>query len=452
MPKNGSIPIGLHADADDHDARAGRGAFHDLLDHARDADAFEDHAGLLSRSDIEQAREPARVVAGGRRGVRPGFVGRSGRGIDDDVGAHALRQRAPRRRKIRRDDRVRAFDLQAGDHRQADRAAADHQRHVVGRQSRELHRVPADRDRFGQRGVLGGQAVRHLQQHPVRQRHELAIAAGDLVVVADAQYLIAAQRHGHGTNQRAGFQPLRRVRVRDRRPRNKIHGRTPRRAPGPCPSVRRTGAPRSTNCRVCFAACRSEPQMPQRSVFTSTWPCSGTGSGNVSTLICPSRKIGGAHDDASLVRGRVGGSGRSPQAAMLSSNRTDPSRAAAISRAPAACAGNFRQRRTIDQSEIIDREAGVRQSSRAPLATDRPPRRHPRRARRLASARAYSNGASARSVSLRNRLRDDIARPSGLAHRFDRDDLQRQQQIVAPSAGRPAVAASPFRRNTRDRA
>src|SRR5262249_44573816 len=35
----------------------------------------------------------------------------------------------------------------------------------------------------------------------------------------------------------------------------------------------------STNCRVCLATCRSEPQIPQQSVLTRTCPAAGTGSG-----------------------------------------------------------------------------------------------------------------------------------------------------------------------------
>src|SRR5271165_6507414 len=48
---------------------------------------------------------------------------------------------------------------------------------------------------------------------------------------------------------------------------------------------------RSANCCVYFAACRSVPQMPQHSVFTSTWPSAGLGSTTVSTTMSPWRKI-----------------------------------------------------------------------------------------------------------------------------------------------------------------
>ena len=46
----------------------------------------------------------------------------------------------------------------------------------------------------------------------------------------------------------------------------------------------------STKASVYFAACRSEPQMPQARVRTSTWPSARTGSGIVSTTKSPWRK------------------------------------------------------------------------------------------------------------------------------------------------------------------
>ena len=42
---------------------------------------------------------------------------------------------------------------------------------------------------------------------------------------------------------------------------------------------------------ACLRACRSEPQMPQASVLTSTCPAAGFGSGSVSTTISPFLKI-----------------------------------------------------------------------------------------------------------------------------------------------------------------
>src|SRR6188472_3738083 len=42
---------------------------------------------------------------------------------------------------------------------------------------------------------------------------------------------------------------------------------------------------------ACSRACRSEPQMPQASVLTSTCPAAGFGSGSVSTTISPFLKM-----------------------------------------------------------------------------------------------------------------------------------------------------------------
>ena len=47
------------------------------------------------------------------------------------------------------------FQLQRRDHREADRPAADHQRHLVAAHVGFLDGVDADRERLGQRGMLG---------------------------------------------------------------------------------------------------------------------------------------------------------------------------------------------------------------------------------------------------------------------------------------------------------
>ena len=47
----------------------------------------------------------------------------------------------------------------------------------------------------------------------------------------------------------------------------------------------------STMRGACWAACRSEPQMPQDSVLTRTWPAAGLGSGMSPTTMSPARKI-----------------------------------------------------------------------------------------------------------------------------------------------------------------
>ena len=98
--------------------------------------------------------------------------------------------------------------VKAGDHRQPDRAAADHQRHIIRRQPRVLHRVPAHRDRFGQRRLVGGQSVRHFQQQALGERHVLREATGDVVGIADALHGVAGDRHRHRADQCAGLQAL----------------------------------------------------------------------------------------------------------------------------------------------------------------------------------------------------------------------------------------------------
>eukprot|EP01035_Chromulina_nebulosa_P035640 gene35639-47926_t len=58
--------VGLHADADDDDARAGRRALEHLLHHARHADAFEQHGGPPARAGAGKLGEAGGVEAGGR--------------------------------------------------------------------------------------------------------------------------------------------------------------------------------------------------------------------------------------------------------------------------------------------------------------------------------------------------------------------------------------------------
>ena len=61
------------------------------------------------------------------------------------------------------------------------------------------------------------------------------------------------------------------------------------------PAVPPARRARSTNCRVYFAACRSEPQMPQASVRASTWPSAGTRIGDGIDDDVALAKDGGAH-------------------------------------------------------------------------------------------------------------------------------------------------------------
>jgi hypothetical protein len=108
------------------------------------------------------------------------------RGIDHDVGAHLLCERAARRRIVGGDDRVQAPDPERSDDRKPDRAAADHQRHLAASDIGFRHRVDADGERLGQRSMRGRQAVRHLQQQGLAQQHALGIAADTVVGIADA--------------------------------------------------------------------------------------------------------------------------------------------------------------------------------------------------------------------------------------------------------------------------
>jgi len=55
-------------------------------------------------------------------------------------------------------------DLQRGDDREADRPAADHQRHLPAADVGLRHGVNADCEWLGQRGVFGSKTVRHLPE------------------------------------------------------------------------------------------------------------------------------------------------------------------------------------------------------------------------------------------------------------------------------------------------
>ena len=100
--------------------------------------------------------------------------------------ASSARDRPRRRRRAPRPARGGAAEKSAAtigpsavqperrDHREADRAAADHQRRVVRLEARLGHRVQAHRHRLGERGVLGGEPVRHREQQRLGEPHVLA--------------------------------------------------------------------------------------------------------------------------------------------------------------------------------------------------------------------------------------------------------------------------------------
>ena len=175
-------PVGLHAHADDDDAREQRRAGDELVDHAGHPDALEDDRVLRGRGadrlgqlpdalprhqrDAPQLvhRADCEVEDLGGRDQVPVVRGRRERRvlrrIDDDVGAARGGQRAPPGREVA-GDTVRtplALSMQmtaspTGPQPMtiADLALAD---------LAAPHRVQADRHRFGQGGQLGGQAVR----------------------------------------------------------------------------------------------------------------------------------------------------------------------------------------------------------------------------------------------------------------------------------------------------
>ena len=107
---------------------------------------------------------------------------------------------------------MQTLDLQRSDHREPDRAAADHERHLAALHPRLLDRMHADRQRFGQRGVLRQQAVRHFQQQRFAEQHPLGIAADILVGIADALRPRRRQQRRQRTDARAGLEPLLRAR------------------------------------------------------------------------------------------------------------------------------------------------------------------------------------------------------------------------------------------------
>src|SRR5216684_8053435 len=123
--------VTLHADPDDYQPRINRCGGHDRIDHARHADAFENH-----RRPTRRAGEPGRqlgrlggVAVGGH--LLPTVVRRLRSRIDDYVGADSLGELAATWREVRSDNRASLFELECGDHREADWAAADYQRHVL---------------------------------------------------------------------------------------------------------------------------------------------------------------------------------------------------------------------------------------------------------------------------------------------------------------------------------
>ncbi len=187
------------------DAGVARRALEHLLDQAGDPDAFEDQGRLERRQHRLQRRARGLLLRRHRRVLRPGRIGLRARGIDHDVGAELFGERPARRRIICGDDRVQSSELQRRDDREPDRAAADHQRHLVAANIGLGHGVNADRERFGQRRMLRRKAVRHYEQQRFAEQHALGIAADMVVGIADAFGPSAVSSAGSEQTRVPGF-------------------------------------------------------------------------------------------------------------------------------------------------------------------------------------------------------------------------------------------------------
>jgi hypothetical protein len=135
------------------------------------------------------------------------------RGVDDHVGAELFGERPARRRIVGGNDRVQSPDLQRRDNRKADRPAADHQRHLASPDVGFCYRVHADRERLGQSGVLGGEAVRDFEQQGFAEQHALGVGADIIVGIADALRAFRGQKRRQRTDLGAGLELLRRART-----------------------------------------------------------------------------------------------------------------------------------------------------------------------------------------------------------------------------------------------
>ena len=171
-----------------------------LIDHARDADAFEDDgvlgrrradrfggaperchgtqrdaAQLLHRADRELEHR-GRVGRGGR-GLGRVAKGESVRGVDDDVGAASRwRARGDRREKSLAITVRTPLRLEHADHGEPDRPAADHDGDLALLDLAAPHGVPADGHRLGERRYVGRQAVRDGEGERLLDEHLLRVA------------------------------------------------------------------------------------------------------------------------------------------------------------------------------------------------------------------------------------------------------------------------------------
>jgi hypothetical protein len=141
--------------------------------------------------------------------LRPRRIRLRACGIDDHVGAELFGERATCRRIVGGDDRVHPSDLQRRDDGEPDRPAADHQRHLAAFDIGLCDRVHADRERFGQRGMLGRQTVGDFEQQGFAEQHALGIGADIVVGVADALRAFGGQKRRQRADFGAGLEFLR---------------------------------------------------------------------------------------------------------------------------------------------------------------------------------------------------------------------------------------------------
>ena len=117
--------------------------------------------------------------------------------IDHRVRAHARRLRAPRGREVRGDDRLDPAPREGGDHREPDRPTAHHHGRLAGPQARFRDGVLRHGEGLGERCGGGGQRIGNAQQPGLAQHHALAVAARELVRVADPRDAVADRHHRH---------------------------------------------------------------------------------------------------------------------------------------------------------------------------------------------------------------------------------------------------------------
>ena len=146
-------------------------------------------------------------------------------------------------------------------------------------------RVQPDGHRLGQRRVLGRRArsapaaaASRRAPSARRSRRDTRSSSRRPAMPRRAH----SERHRDDTRAPAARR-LRACPARSRGSRRRTRGPSRRRAPRSITNGAPDSRADSTSLSACLSACRSEPQMPQASVLTSTSPGPGSGSGTVST-------------------------------------------------------------------------------------------------------------------------------------------------------------------------